>query len=394
MTESEIIAKIKVHKLGNTTEAFELYNCLCDTLKEKYGLVDKDYDENPTKRGTEWLDIHHILEYELGDISNLTQSAKFIEQRMKTHAPNEVIIRVPRSPHSEFSIEKNDEIREMYKGKNVYIYGGESLEELKKYNIKEQLVYANKIEHFLLHYLIDSIRGQNCRIGGTNILWDSSISLDIYGSDQKNYNNLKHHKNLFYSLMSSYEITFLYKKLIDWKNNDIKKCAIWWMHFKRAIRQIKENNISYIEDKEKLFTLFEILGFNLENELLEKIKNVRYDSVTITDPCERMRIKSDDLFKEDRKTVICFGNIFYCKSYTIPRYVEKIGVGAFDFSDLEKVTIPTHVESIEDNVFIDHRVKLSHYPSIKTIYYKGTKEEWNNKFSNVILNNIRLICKK
>ena len=166
------------------------------------------------------------------------------------------------------------------------------------------------------------------------------------------------------------------------------------MHFKRAIRQIKENNISYIEDKEKLFTLFEILGFHLENELLEKIKNVRYDSVTITDPCERMRIKSDDLFKEDGKTVIRFSNILYCKSYTIPRYVEKIGVGAFDFSDLEKVTIPTHVESIEDNVFIDHRVKLSHYPSIKTIYYKGTKEEWNNKFSNVILNNIRLICKK
>lgn len=118
MTESEIIAKIKDHKLGNTTEAFELYNCLCNALKEKYGLVDKDYDENPTKRGSEWLDIHHILEYELGDISNSTQSAKFIEQRIKTHAPNEVIIRIPRS---EFSIEKNDEIREMYKGKNVYI---------------------------------------------------------------------------------------------------------------------------------------------------------------------------------------------------------------------------------------------------------------------------------
>lgn len=121
MTESEIIAKIKVHKLGNTTEAFELYNCLCDTLKEKYGLVDKDYDENPTKRGTEWLDIHHILEYELGDISNLTQSAKFIEQRMKTHAPNEVIIRVPRSPHSEFSIEKTTKFVKCIKEK-TYIY--------------------------------------------------------------------------------------------------------------------------------------------------------------------------------------------------------------------------------------------------------------------------------
>ena len=64
------------------------------------------------------------------------------------------------------------------------------------------------------------------------------------------------------------------------------------------------------------------------------------------------------------------------------------------FFGFRKNNNPTHVESIEDDVFIDHRVKLRRYPSIKTIYYKGTKEEWDNKFSNVILNNIKLICKK
>lgn len=39
-------------------------------------------------------------------------------------------------------------------------------------------------------------------------------------------------------------------------------------------------------------------------------------------------------------------------------------------------------------------MKTQRYPSIKTIYYKGTKEEWDSKFSNVILNDIKLICKK
>ena len=94
MTESELITKIKNHELGNTIEAFELYNRFCDTLKKKYGLVDKDYDDNPTKRGSEWLDIHHILEYELGNISGLTKSAKFIEQKTQNHAPDEIIIKI------------------------------------------------------------------------------------------------------------------------------------------------------------------------------------------------------------------------------------------------------------------------------------------------------------
>ena len=389
MTESELIAKIKNHELGNAIEAFELYNLFCDILKKKYGLVNKDYDENPTKRGSEWLDIHHILEYELGNISGLTKSAKFIEQKTQNHAPDEIIIKIPRS---EFHKGNNYEIPEIYKEK-TYIYACEPLGELKKYNAKDQLVYANKIEHFLLHYLIDSIRGQKCPIGGTNIIWDSSISLDIYDSDQKNYNNLKRDKNFYYSIMSSYDITFLYRKLIDWKGSNIKSCSIWWTYFNSAIRQIQENGISYIENKEKLFTLLKILGYRLDEKLIEEIDNAQYTSTSIKDPYERMRIKSHDLFRDDGKTVIRFSNIFSSKSFTIPRYAEKIGVGAFDFSDLEKITIPTHVESIEERAFIDHRVKMQRYPLIKTIYYKGTKEEWDSKFSNVILNDIKLICK-
>lgn len=141
--KTEIIEKIKNHELGNEKEAFSLYNELCEFLKSKYGMVDKDYDKNPTKRGKEWLDIHHIREYELDDIAKRTDQAK---------------------------------------GKLLFpIFSTMcTLDELKPYNIKEQLVYANKIEHFLLHYLIDSIRGRMIFSGGPNFLWDDCVALDYY----------------------------------------------------------------------------------------------------------------------------------------------------------------------------------------------------------------------
>ena len=43
----------------------------------------------------------------------------------------------------------------------------------------------NKIEHFLLHYLIVSIRNSKFA-GGPNYLWDCSVALDIYGFDHRN----------------------------------------------------------------------------------------------------------------------------------------------------------------------------------------------------------------
>ena len=50
---------------GDKEEATVFYFAFCACLKEKYGLVDRAFDDNLTKRGKEWIDIHHIREYEL-----------------------------------------------------------------------------------------------------------------------------------------------------------------------------------------------------------------------------------------------------------------------------------------------------------------------------------------
>ena len=61
-------------------------------MQEKYGFVDKDYDENPTRRGKEWLDIHHILEYDLDDIARRTENAKATERHLLKKEKGEIII--------------------------------------------------------------------------------------------------------------------------------------------------------------------------------------------------------------------------------------------------------------------------------------------------------------
>ena len=43
----ELVEKIKNHTLGNKEEATALYFAFCACLKEKYGLVDRDFDDNP-----------------------------------------------------------------------------------------------------------------------------------------------------------------------------------------------------------------------------------------------------------------------------------------------------------------------------------------------------------
>ena len=155
-----------------------------------------------------------------------------------------------------------------------------TLEELKPYNIKEQLVYANKIEHFLLHYLIVSIRNSKFA-GGPNYLWDCSVALDIYGFDQDFMNNLKYEKAKFYSIISSEEITLLYKKLIDWKNWEAWECSKYWMINKKVIGVLNDRQVSYIEDKEKFFRLIDILGFALDKVVKNKIETLPYKAKTL-----------------------------------------------------------------------------------------------------------------
>ena len=233
-TEKELIEKIKNHQLGNKDEAFALYNALCDCLKEKYGLVDKDYDENPTKRGKEWLDIHHIGEYELDDIAKRTDQAK-----------GKLLLPIFSSMCT--------------------------IAELKPYNTKEQLVYANKIEHFLLHYLIDSIRGIEIFSGGPNYLWDDCVSLDYYIFGKPHLIKIKNEKDKYYALMGSVEITYLYKKLIDWKNWHIEECSKYWKTIQYMTFTLNEKHVSSVEDKNKFFHLLDILGYKMDQEIKNKI---------------------------------------------------------------------------------------------------------------------------
>lgn len=366
---SELIEKIKKHTLGDKEEASSLYFVFCDCLKEKYGLVDRDYDDNPTRRGKEWIDIHHIREYELDDIARRTEFARNFEKNS-------------RSAIFEFSLDY-------------------TLEKLKPYNVKKQLVYANKIEHFLLHYLIDTIRGQNIFSGGPNYLWDCSVALDIYGFDEPFMNNLKSKKDNYYSIISSEEVTLLYKKLIDWKGWKAKQCSSYWMINKNVIRYLDERQVSYVEDKDKFFKLLAILGIAVNENIKNKIVTLPYKAQIIERP-DGTKIKkiNNNLYSMDEKTIIHFRLRATLKSFTVPTNIERIASGAFfpGFC-LEKITIPITVKEIEDKAFTGYpenfKSNCSTCANLKKIYYDGTKEMWDSQFPNVeIPNGVILVCKK
>jgi hypothetical protein len=107
-----------------------IYYDFCGELKKKYGILNTDFDDKTIiRRGKEWLDIHHICEID-GDATNgLDDIASRTSQALK----------------------END---------------FEELRRLKPYNKKDQLIYANKVEHFILHYLIDIRRGKHISSGG------------------------------------------------------------------------------------------------------------------------------------------------------------------------------------------------------------------------------------
>lgn len=394
----DLIEKIKKHTLGNKQEASALYFAFCNCLKEKYGSVDRDYDDNPTKRGKEWIDIHHIREYEIDDIARRTTDARDFEKRKLDSDCGNIIIALN---SMDWNPEKMEEIRKQHFGKSVVFWGIDySLEELKKYNVKEQLVYANKIEHFLLHYLLASITDSKF-VGGPNYLWDDSVSLDVYGFDQKFMNDLKNLKENFYSVVSSEEITILYKKLIDWKDWSIKDCSSYWLNARKAMRYLKERQVSYVEDKDKFFKFLDILGITLNEDIVDMINSLPYKVKLIKRPGGIVAKEiNGHIYSMDGKTALEFRINGTLKTFTVPNCVERIANGAF-FSGfcLEKITIPITVKKIEDKAFTGYPYNLkcagcvcSH---LKTIYYKGTKAMWDANFSNVeIMDGVRVVYKK
>lgn len=396
----EYIEKIKSHTLGNKQEASILYFAFCDCLKRKYGPVDRDYDDKPTRRGKEWIDIHHIREYELNDIANRTEIARELEKmKIKNHYEDLIIVALK---SSDWNDEKMEEIRKQYSGKSVAFWGVDySLEELKPYNAKEQLVYANKIEHFLLHYLIVSMENLSFA-GGPNCLWDNSVALDMYGFDQRYMNDLKSVKEKFYSVISSEEVTMLYKKLIAWKDWDLSQCSKYWISYQRIIHYLNKMQVSYVEDKAKFFKILDILGFKLNKDICKKIISFPYKLKPIICPggIEARKINGH-IYSVDGKTALKFKIHTTLKSFTVPNDVERIANGAFfpGFS-LEKITIPISVKEIEYKAFTGYpfNLKISGCrvcPNLKTIYYNGTKAMWDANFSNVeTAYGVRVVCKK
>lgn len=121
-----------------------LYDKFCDLLIAKHGPVLNDYDRPHRTRGDEWIDIHHIDEKIIDDIATRTNTALSM---------------------------KNDE----------------ELQQLKPYNKKERLVYATKVEHFILHCLLDYIR--TGLSGGPHWLFGDIVKMSIgqFKEDSKEY---------------------------------------------------------------------------------------------------------------------------------------------------------------------------------------------------------------
>ncbi len=399
--------KILEHDLGDKEEAFFLYETLCNLLKDKYGLVDKDYDKNPTRRGKEWLDIHHIMEYELDDIARRTQGARPCD-RIQIKGNYMV---------AEFKVdndfeEKKRKVQFSYKKEQInnpklclQIIGyANTIDELKPYNAKEKLVYANKIEHFLLHYLIDSIRGKDFMSGGPNYIWDAAVALDVYAFDMEYLSLIQKNKDEYYSYMDSTEITLLYKKLIDWKHWNIKECANYWLNYKNVFSRYKLEKLSYFTNIKKLKFLLQIIGIHLPKVMVEDIDKLPLKERLLTDKQGNIvkRIINNCIYEKDGTTLCRFGFPLYSspRSLVVPKNATYIKNNAFDVliicRDVEKIKIPQNVKIIEDHVFVrvSGNVIEKKYINLKQLIYSGSTEEWNEKFSNVILKDIELVCKK
>lgn len=148
--------------------AVELYNRLIEYCRNKNGPVLDDFDCNPFKRGSEWIDIHHIDETQLDNIAARTNQAR----------------------------EKND----------IHTLNG-----LKKYNQSSRLVYATKVEHFLLHYIIEYLRGPG---GGPHWLFGDLLRAQFQIKQTNNESDGWPDRLPNFSSVSFEQIVVLYKRIL------------------------------------------------------------------------------------------------------------------------------------------------------------------------------------
>lgn len=155
----QLLQKIKDGKIDFNTEKSTVYNLyyeLCSFLQKKYGMLNANFDSGKcTKRGKEWLDIHHICEMSaesgMDNIATRTNRAK-----------------------------KENDLAE--------------LKRLADYNKVDKLIYANKVEHFALHYLIDIYRGCEINSGGCWLLLPNIFDME-YKKDFKRPHDIEIQKN-------------------------------------------------------------------------------------------------------------------------------------------------------------------------------------------------------
>lgn len=165
--DKSILADLTSSKITESN-AKQFYERMINYCRDKNGLVLDDFDKDPCRRGGEWIDIHHIDETQLDNIATRTYEAQ-----------------------------KDNDTK--------------TLEELKEFNKASRLVYATKVEHFLLHYIIEYLRGPG---GGPHWIFGDilraqfHIKLSDYESDDFGY------RLACFSDVSFDQITLLYKNIL------------------------------------------------------------------------------------------------------------------------------------------------------------------------------------
>ena len=171
---TELMCKIKNVLLNNddTATAEKLYKEFCLLLVIKNGKVNNDYDNEPLTRGKEWIDIHHIDENVLDNISTRTNDARDRQDLFE-------------------------------------------LAKLKPYNKKERLVYATKVEHFLLHCLISLINEKVSM--GPHLLFGSLMMMEIGGFERDSYEyKIQVRREEFYhNALNFYLIKKIYRRILN-----------------------------------------------------------------------------------------------------------------------------------------------------------------------------------
>jgi len=174
------------YTINNYKTANRLYFEFCHYLNYKNGIVLNDYDRPHKKRGDEWIDIHHVDEWEIDNIATRTQVA----------------------------LQNNDK---------------KELKLLSKYNHRSRLVYATKVEHFVLHLLIDIIRGLPA--GGTHYTFGDIVKINIgkFDNDEK-FKKIQYKKSEFFKWFSFDELKEMYIiNCISYRIYDIRAyCDDFW----------------------------------------------------------------------------------------------------------------------------------------------------------------------